>query len=80
MSNEYKIYDGDVFGGNNTDNEYTIRKAVAGNWCLDITPYSGEVRTYCNFETAKEAFDFCEKEEGGKIEFVRSENDDEQIK
>lgn len=74
-NNINKISDGDVFGGHMTDNEYTIRQAAAGNWCVDVSPFSGEVRTYNCFEEADEAFAFCEEEEGGKLEFIRSIDD-----
>lgn len=48
-----EITDGDFLTGNGV--EFTIRQAAAGNWCVDVTKYGEEEKTYNCFDTIGEA-------------------------
>lgn len=67
---EKKYYSNQV-----TENEYTIRQAAAGNWCVDVQPYAGETSTYLCFSTESEAYAFILGWEHGinPVEFEEEE-------
>lgn len=55
-----EISEDDTLIGGST--EYTIRQAAAGDWCVDVSKYGEEERTYNCFDSIGEAVLFAIKE------------------
>lgn len=52
-----EITDGDFLTGNGLN--FVIRQAAAGNWCVDVSKYGEEEKTYNGFDTIGEAVLFA---------------------